>query len=243
MCVSFLFPSSPLSVTLRYSGLMSTDVIPVQALGCCGLVFEGGHDDLARSLAQVYGLPGIPPCASTKWADRAQVAADFTGFGKAVAVETLLPAWLADVYPGDFGKLARLFARNVPARYPRIKFVVPHAGALHDEVRVRRPPDLPREAVRRRRVLGTQPQAELEAALVRPVVVRVAAVHPPDRRDPERKLGHARQRADVEPLEGIGHGRRGERRRAGTERRRVIAIIPGTGPFVTKNETFVWHGF
>ena len=83
------------------------------ALGCCGLVFEGEHDDLARSLAQVYGLPDIPRCASTKWADRARLAADFTG-GDAVPVETLLPAWLKSEYPGDIGKLAGLFSRRPP---------------------------------------------------------------------------------------------------------------------------------
>jgi len=34
-------------------------------------------------------------------------------------------------YPAETTRaLARLFARNVPARYPRIKFVVPHAGAF-----------------------------------------------------------------------------------------------------------------
>ena len=34
-------------------------------------------------------------------------------------------------YPAETTRaLARLFARNVPARYPRVKFVVPHAGAF-----------------------------------------------------------------------------------------------------------------
>ena len=34
-------------------------------------------------------------------------------------------------YPAETTRaLARLFSRNVPARYPRIKFVVPHAGAF-----------------------------------------------------------------------------------------------------------------
>ena len=34
-------------------------------------------------------------------------------------------------YPAETTRaLARLFARNVPARYPRVKFIVPHAGAF-----------------------------------------------------------------------------------------------------------------
>ena len=87
-----------------------------------------------------------------------------------------------------------------------IVVVMAHTGTLHDEMRIGRPPNLPGEMVRCRRRFGPKPQAELEAALVRPVVVRVATVHPSDRRNPERELGHTRQRADIEPLERFGHG-------------------------------------